>query len=370
MKKNILTAVYKRYRKRHSRKVFEKRKRFDDYLLNKNKEELGINHLLKVKKRTINGKYHNYVKVKAPSVFSFTKNPLQVVKFINRLNQILALRKRVFVIMDDITEISHDAIVVLLSSMIRFKAAGVDFNGDFPKSIQARKILVDSGFLSTLYSRKIADEDNYKLGKVNGLYTHAKKNVDAELGDKIVEFASQTVWKQQRRCPGVQRALLELMQNTNNHADIHKEGEKHWWLSVNHNKKDKVVSFSFVDFGVGVFKSLDNKQISNKFFGWRKILFDLFNFRNNAELIELVLKGKLHASVTGKPYRGKGLPGVFEAATKGEISNLYIITNDVFVNAAESKFNLLPEQFNGTFVYWELRGANFNLSWEDETVDS
>jgi hypothetical protein len=38
------------------------------------------------------------------------------------------------------------------------------------------------------------------------------RTVDSELGEDIIKSASTTVWKERRRCPGVQRTLIELMQ--------------------------------------------------------------------------------------------------------------------------------------------------------------
>ena len=60
---------------------------------------------------------------------------------------------------------------------------------------------------------------------------------------------------------------LELMQNTNNHASLKVFGEKHWWLSVNYDKDNNKVKFSFVDFGMGIFKSLENKNSKSKIYG-------------------------------------------------------------------------------------------------------
>jgi hypothetical protein len=161
---------------------------------------------------------------------------------------------------------------------------------------------------------------------------------------------------------GLQRSLVELMQNSFNHAAPSKEGEKHWWLSVNVNEKQKNASFSFIDYGVGIFESLNGKTEDSKWFNWR-IITDLFNSKNDADILKLILDGELHKTVTGKHYRGKGLPGIKEAMDRNQISNLYIITNSVYANVLENKYELLPHNFEGTFVYFEINDTNTTAPW-------
>ena len=246
---------------------------------------------------------------------------------------------------------------MLLSILVKFKAQGIDFNGDFPEDLAARKILETSGFLKNLL-KTFKEEDTYEIGRENSIHTHALKYVDAQLGHKLIEQASITVWEEKRRCQGVQRTLLELMLNTNNHADTMRQGEKHWWLSVNHRKKEKIVSFSFVDFGVGIFNSLNNKKEGSKFFGWAEKLEKKFTYGNNADILSLILKGELHKTVTGKHYRGHGLPGINDVLKRNQISKLHIITNNVYADVESGNFRTLPKDFDGTFIYWELNIEN------------
>jgi hypothetical protein len=193
-----------------------------------------------------------------------------------------------------------------------------------------------------------------------GIYTHANKNVDSSLGSRIIQKASETIWGKSRRCQGVQRVLLELMQNTHNHASLQIQGEKHWWLSVNHEHVSNKACFSFVDFGVGVFASLNNKPPKSKWGQWKEKMAGLF--RNESDLLKLILDGKLHETVTGKKYRGKGLPGIADVMRRGHISRLHVITNKVYADVEQEHYRLLKSSFNGTFVYWELDSKNRSCS--------
>ncbi len=301
----------------------------------------------------------NYYVVKAPKIFSFVNNTSEVIVFITKLKNKFDEATNVYVELRGVKEIDYGAIVVLLSIMVRFKGRGIQFNGSMPKNHEARKLLNKSGFLDYLF-KNFEETDNYILDKkkTDGIHTHGGKKVDANLGSNLINDASFIIWGENKRCQGVQRVLLELMQNTNNHADIDKKGEKLWWLSVRHKKADKKVFFSFVDFGVGVFESLNKKTSDSKFYNAPLLLRNIFNFQDNSELFKLILEGDLHKTVTGKPYRGKGLPGIAESMNRNQISNLHIITNNVWCDVSTNSYKLLPDSFSGTFISWELNESN------------
>lgn len=305
------------------------------------------------------GRLHrrNYRNVVAPKKFSFLENPKGIAAFIGDLKRLHSSSKEVFVVMREVDNIDYSAIVVLLSIMVKFKSSGISFDGDFPKNQGAKDILIGSGFFKYL-RKSIIEEERYDLSKNHGIHTHAFKKVDPQLGAKIIEKSSATIWGEARRCQGVQRTILELMQNTNNHADIGRSGEKHWWLSVQHLEDQKKVVFSFVDYGVGIFHSLANKPVTDKFFGWMEKLSGLFSFKNNADILRLILEGSLHKTVTNEYFRGKGLPGIADALKRKQLSRLHIITNDVYANVEMGQFETMTQPFDGTFIYWELGEEN------------
>ena len=244
--------------------------------------------------------------------------------------------------------------------MIKFKTKKIKFNGDFPKNKKAFEILRHSGFFELIYFEFLKYKDSYDFLGQNSIYTHANKIVDSVLGAKIIASASKTIWGKRRSCQGVQKTFLELMLNTNNHADVEMEGVKHWWLSVFHFREERKVAFSFVDFGVGVFNSLDKKTTRSKWYGWMQLLAASFSFTNNADILKLILEGKLHTTVTKEPFRGNGLPGLKLALDRNQISNLHIITNNVKANVKNGTYEIINQNFSGTFVYWELNQNNLN----------
>ena len=79
----------------------------------------------------------------------------------------------------------------------------------------------------------------------------------------------------------------------------------------------------------------------------------------------MLLHGDIHKianrTKTKEPFRGKGLPGIFGAMEKNDISNLQIISNDAYANVAKNKYVNLNNKLEGTYVYWELNTHNNNL---------
>ena len=89
-----------------------------------------------------------------------------------------------------------------------------------------------------------------------------------------------------------------------------------------------------------------------------------FQYGNNAELLRLILAGELHKTVTDLPYRGKGLPGIAELTRTRDLSELHIVTNNVFCSYSKSIFRTLQNSFSGTLVTWSLTLQNGSLAYD------
>lgn len=303
-----------------------------------------------------------YTVIVAPNNFSFVANPEKTIIFINNLEKCYLSRERVYVDLQNVTALDYSAVTVLLSVMFSFKARNIKFNGNFPKNENLANMLIESEFFKFL-GRQITNKLEYTVGKANQIFTRANKEVNSELGLPVMIEASRTIWGKERTCKGLQRTLLELMQNTNNHASINQKGEKHWWLSINHDRAQKKVTFIFVDYGVGIFESLKNKPTDNKWFGWFEKLKDKLFIGDNHEILRLLLEGEMHLTVTGQHFRGKGLPGIKQVLDRNQISKLKIISNNVSADVADNKYLRLKNEFSGTFVTWELNESNVNAPW-------
>mgnify|MGYP006979513959 CR=1 FL=1 len=356
-KKNRLQ---KRIARNHARKqermrirFKQNRKRRNKLLQGKNKEQRNLYRLQE--------RFKDFKKVKAPINFSLTENTDESLIFISKIESCLSAKKKVFVNLSNVEDIAHGAIVVLLSIMMKFKSLHIDFNGNFPKNKKANKKLVDSGFFQELYKNNVHFDTTYSLCR-NKILTHANKVVDTKLSDSIVSEISTLIWGNKKRCTGVQRVFIELMQNTNNHASLLNNGEHHWWTTVEYSVQEKKAYFSFIDYGVGIIESLNN-DTRGKFYNWIPKIKKAFSLSNNSEMLMLLMKGEMHKTSTGKYYRGKGLPCLFKACEDNKISNVVVISNDAKVDYKTQSSVKLKHSFKGTFVYWELNASNVNLNY-------
>jgi hypothetical protein len=358
MKKLYTTSRYKKRNKSRTKRILKKRLVSKQKRRTKNFNGQSKSKELRQEEKLIS----NYTKITAPKHFSFVEKPEETIKFINKLERLYLNNSSVFVNLKDITYLDYSAVTILVSVMFSFKTRNIKFNGNFPQNGDLAKLLINSDFFKYL-NKPIGHKLEYALGKENQIFTRANKEVNSELGYVVMAEASTTIWGEKRTCKGLQRTLLELMQNTNNHADINKKGEKHWWLSVNHDKPNKRVSFIFIDYGVGIFESLKHKPNDNKWFGWFEKIKNRLIHGDNSEIFKLLLEGQMHLTVTGQHFRGKGLPGIREVLSRNQISNLRVISNNVFADVDNNNYIKLNEEFSGTFVSWELNEKNINIKW-------
>ncbi len=358
MKKLFTSKKYKDY---HRRRAIKHNKRNQKSKLKKRLKRISYQGKSKEqirREKILDG----YVKIVAPKEFSFLTHPEKAIKFINKLERQYEVRNKVFVELEDVELMDYSAISILLSVMFTFKSRKIDFNGSFPLKEELRRMLINSDFFKYL-NKPIGNKLEYSIGKKNQIFTRANKEVNSELGLVVMAEASTTIWDEKRVCKGLQRTLLELMHNTNNHADENQKGVKHWWLSVNHDVKQKKVSFVFIDYGIGIFESLKKKPSNNKWFKAFEKVSHRLKYGTNDEVLKLLLNGELHMTVTGKHYRGKGLPGIKQVQDRNQISNLHIVSNDVYTDVANQDYKKLTNNFSGTFAYWELNQNNTNMKW-------
>lgn len=293
--------------------------------------------------------------VSAPDNFCIKENPEKVIEFINKLNECLNKRKTCYIDLSSVSQLSPDAVVVLLSILGQFKKRRVLFNGNFPNNQEIRRQLIRLGFLENLYDTPGTIQ--YDTSTKDVIRKHGKIPL-GRMAKDLISQSTKNIWKEPRRCQGVYRILMELMQNTHSHAIIGKEGVENWWISKNYDDSINTECFSFVDYGVGVFNSLEHKKPGTKFFGALDSIRRSITEPSNNKVLQLILDGELHKTSTGHYYRGKGLPGIKTAMERNQISNLYIITNDVYANVSKKVFVPLRNAFSGTFIYWELNENN------------
>lgn len=323
------------------------------------RQYLGVCKWKQQQRKRLLTDFWEYKKIKAPENLSLIHDTEEMLHFINQLSKAYESRKKVFIRLNGVKHISGDGLIILLSNVAQFKSARIDFNGDFPKDKSVYNSLLKTSFYDAIYNKNYLKNGHYDLTK-NDIFTHAQKNVDADLTAGLIEENSPFLWGEKRRSMGLQRIFIELMQNTNNHAS-HTLGDKLWWLNVTRKHNPKTLCFSFIDYGMGIFNSLSTKTEKDKFYGWITKVIPFFNPEDHNVLLEAMLQGRFHKTVTGKYYRGKGLPGIYNQLNKNSISNLIIISNDVYANVKNNNYIKLRNTLEGTFVYFEVDSTCNNL---------
>lgn len=345
------------YLRRHARKLLTRRSRYEA----KKKKRNRYYNISRDKKKNIHdltiARREGYTIIKAPQNFSLTKNTEETLKFIGKVEKCYEKKQKIWIDLFEVNKIASGAIVVLLSILIKFKTSKIKINGNFPDNRKAKVNLTASGFLDYLFLENIPKRDTYTFEK--DICTHADRKVDPSLSAKLIGKASKFIWGEERACRGVQRIFVELMQNTYNHAS-RKEGEQYWWASVKNSVDDNKVRFSFIDYGVGIFDSLAHKKPGGKFSKVASILTGLVASNKNDELLKNLVEGEIHKIAQISYYRGKGLPGIWNACSDNAVSNLMIISNDALADFSRKKFVKLDNKLSGTFVYWELNKSNTN----------
>lgn len=337
-------------KKLYSTREFKKRnaKRAKDRL----KQQLLSKEKAKAKRRALNGipvaerrerqLVNQYNSLRAPSNFSFVENTVSVLSYLEDIQIHINRRKPVLINLKDITNLTNDAIVLLLAFLKNpMITKGVPIKGNYPRDKELRKIFQESGIFGT---NGIDNEPK------NYILTRRNKKAEGGIANELIKRATKILFGQEARCPGVYRALMESMANTCYHAKPQQIGHETWWLTLYHDKAANKVSFAFIDLGVGIFKS-------SKMSGFREKLTSFFGITDNRDVLKEIISGRKTSS-TKIPYRGKGLPNIYKGLERNYYSNLKIISNDVKADLSADKYEKLSKEFRGTFLYWELNNTN------------
>lgn len=316
------------------------------------RQQLLSKEKAKVKRRALNGVpvaeqrerrvISQFESLKAPPNFSFIENTVAVLAYLENIQNHINRRKPVLINLKEITNLTNDAIVLLLALVKNPTITkDVPIKGNYPRDEELRKIFQESGVFGAN-----GQDDEPK----NYILTRQNKKAEGGIACELIKRATKIVFGQEARCPGVYRALMESMANTCYHAKPQQIGHETWWLTVYHDRALNKVSFAFIDLGVGIFKS---SNIS----GFREKLSTLFGIKDNRDVLKEIISGRKMSS-TKIPYRGKGLPTIFKGLERNYYSNLKIISNDVKADLSADKYEKISKEFSGTFLYWELNNTN------------
>ncbi|HEY1253983.1 MAG TPA: hypothetical protein VGF01_04300 [Terracidiphilus sp.] len=261
----------------------------------------------------------------------------------NRFFQKLRLYSRVSGIKLDwqnVTFISPEAIAAFIATMESIK--GIEVQGNLPYNQDARDTLLCSGFFEHVHNTV-----PLPTGRTGKILKRGSKRVEPRSALELIECGAKQAFGTMNRSHSTRAAyktLIELMNNTHNHAAGKKPDTEKWWATSFGNSSRKIVCYSFVDTGVGIFRSVKMRSLQR--------IFKMIGITSNAEIMQEILNGRVESS-TGLAYRGKGLPAIYKAACNGDIKSLYIVSNNMFADIDRSLFVGMTTSFEGTLYYWE-----------------
>jgi len=305
---------------------------------------------LKRKRKTIHLKPHRprinpatFVNV-APRNFSFIENTDEMLEFFDLAPKKIRLKKQVTFHLSEIESLTSDAIAIYASLFTdKGYAHGLRFTGDAPKDPRLKEMFLGSGFYDHVISKKKLKngENNFLLHKVSN------KKTDTTIAKTATDFAAKFTFKDNRKFRPVYEILIELMANTNNHASPFHDGIYDWWLYVFYDKESNITSYTFLDLGVGIFKSKPFMKY------YDLILITLNKQKSTEEMASDLLEGRI-TSRTGLGERGRGFTCITQNAMHPAFKKFVIITNKVYIDVKSKASKELYKEFKGTFVYWEI----------------
>lgn len=241
---------------------------------------------------------------------------------------------------DDLEDIGHGAVTILLSICGYLKDQGVRVSGSYPKNPAVRSEFEKTGFLK-YFIAQYKNKDN--IDSPNEILTRGLDKTNPKGVSSKIKGAMRTVWGSEQKNTGMQGLLIELMANTVNHA--YQKHQKGWYFAVEHDKQNKKVKFCFVDNGQGILNTIK--------FKFKDSFKRTFGTSDDGKLLIEAFEGKF-GSRTQLSYRGRGLPAVKKNSDRGIIKNLVVISNNIYLSFDNQNYEQMPTSFAGTFYYWEL----------------
>jgi hypothetical protein len=283
------------------------------------------------------------VTIVPPSAFSLLENTDNMLTMLDEMTTTAKQGRSLFMEMKDVESITPEAIAVLDATLGRLvETYRVAIFGSEPGSSKMTDILRSSGF----YSHVRPPASAKFIAPDTGIIAHEENSiVDGRLSQELIHFATERLTGSRIEHHASYAALGEMMQNTFDHAHRRRPGYERWWASVYFDDVGKVAHFTFFDTGVGIFGS---REVSGLKDHMRAL------FVNDADFLKDIFEGQI-ASRTGVPWRGQGLPRIYQRVQRRELTEMIVITNAVKGYLDKGEFVALKHKFVGTLYHWELR---------------
>lgn len=328
------------------RKIYQEKRHSSKWRIRKKNKKIA-----KKRQKEISDKHKKapFKDHKAPNNFSFIYNTNEVLRYFNDAKNHFKQKNNVTFDISEVTEMTPDTIGLLVANINdpKFIKTGSS-RGNAPNNPKLNKIFTESGF-----GEYVSGSGGFKRSQPgNFLHKEVNQKVVPQLAKNVCILGLNHVFSKSKPFPPLYEILIECMSNTHNHASLKQQGECRWWLYVYNNPETQSTSYTFIDLGVGIFKSAHID-------GYVKKILRKTGITSNLELVDDLLEGKIHSRIEkDRDIRGRGIPQIVNHSKNPFFREFYIITNNVKINLTNGDSVLLEENFSGTFLHWELTQNN------------
>lgn len=279
--------------------------------------------------------------IRAPKNLSIVDNPSGTAQFFSKIHENAHGIRPIHISARHVKKVSSDGLTALLAIVHECRCV---IGGDLPLDPSAAAVFKNSGIFNQLAHRwRDVPPDGALFRKRSGV------GAQGELAEECISFATHRLGRPGGRLLGVYRVLLECMANTANHAKGVSDAIEPWYLHTYHDARRGVVRFTFLDYGVGIVRSLVLR-------GVRKVTHEM-GLGHHGSTLRAAFDGEF-PSRTGRINRGLGLHGIKKVMERGQISRLVSVANRGYVNLTTGETRRLPASFPGTLIYWEVEASH------------
>lgn len=351
MKKLITTSDYKR---RNTINASNSRKKRNKRVGKKNNDSKPKT-FQPIRKKGIKGTFRkelilqlagksktSFIPIKSPEDFSMINNTEEMLDYFEDAKKQLMNKNKILFDISHVKTLTTDAIAVQIA-----KIKDVNFHnntaiiGNGPEDYSLKKLFFQSGFYDYVITNGPKPTNHKKLL----IHEITNNRVEPDIAKKACLLGLKHTFNNEEIFEPLYDILIEVMQNTNNHAGSTR-GKYDWWLHVYNHPESTTTSYTFLDLGIGIFESLPVKSYKRDF-------LELLGLKSNLELVPKLFAGEIK-SRTARPERGKGIPQVFECSQDPTFNKFILISNDIYADLKSQEYKLLKNEFVGTLYYWEI----------------
>jgi len=331
MKKLYKKKKYKNYNSRRSKKGLRKNRKRKNRRYNPFKTFFG--RKLRRKNEIQN--------ISAPEKFSLVENTENTLTYFKTARRFLKKGYPINFDISNITYLTTDAIALQIARIRDEQFHNYNtIYGNAPNEPKLKELFLQSGFYKHVQTKGPKPSGENKL-----IHKITDKKVEPVIAKEACITGLKHVFGNEEIFDPLYDILIEIMQNTNNHAG-ETRGMYNWWLHVYNDPNTNTAKYTFLDLGIGIFESLPVQT-------YKRRLANLIGLTSNTELVKPLFDGQIK-SRTRRPERGKGIPQVYDSSKDSAFKEFYLISNDVKVNMKNMNIKKLNNNFSGTLFYWEL----------------